>query len=313
MRPMELAAEAAAVRDFLMGLQDRICSALEEEDGQARFHEDRFEGARGGLARPRVIADGAVFEKGAVHFSDTRGERLPATATERKPELVGRSFAALSVSLITHPRNPYVPTSHANFRWFHCPGRTPDEPAVGWFGGGYDLTPFYGYEEDAVHWHRTAKAACDAHGEEHYPRFKEWCDRYFHLSHRDEPRGVGGLFFDDLDLGDHESTFAFVQSVAHSYVDAYLPIVRRRRETPFGERERNFQLYRRGRYVEFNLLHDRGTKHGLLAGGRTESILASLPPLVRWEYDYRPEAGTPEARLYEDFLRPRDWLAEFAN
>lgn len=297
------------VREFLLGLQDRICAALEGEDGSARFREERFEGERGGLARPRVLTAGAVFEKAAVHFSHTRGAKLPPAATERKPELVGRGFEALSVSLITHPQNPYVPTSHANFRCFSCPG----DPAAWWFGGGFDLTPTYGFEEDVLHWHRTAKRACDAHGADYYARFKEWCDRYFHLPHRGEPRGVGGLFFDDLVLDDFERTFAFVRDVANSYVDAYVPIVNRRKELPFGARERDFQLYRRGRYAEFNLLYDRGTKHGLQAGGRTESILASLPPLVRWEYGWSAEPGSEEERLSTDFLRARDWLSELAG
>lgn len=305
---MELDAEANQVRDFLLGLQDSICRGLEGADGTAKFHEERFEGERGGLARPRVLVDGTVFEKAAVHFSDTRGAKLPASATERRPDLVGRSFAALSVSLITHPRNPYVPTSHANFRWFYCPALAADQEDVGWFGGGFDLTPFYGFEEDARHWHATAKRVCDAHGPEYFERFKAWCDRYFFLPHRSEPRGIGGLFFDDLDLGSHAKTLAFVQDVAGSYLDAYLPIVERRKDIEYGEREREFQLYRRGRYVEFNLLHDRGTKHGLQAGGRTESILASLPPLVRWEYGYVAEPGSPEEELTNKYLVPRDWV-----
>jgi len=293
--------DPASLRAFLLDLQDRICAALEAEDGAARFREQRFETPAGGLARPRVLEGGAVIEKSAVHFSHTRGAQLPAAATERRPELAGRAYEAVSVSLIVHPRNPYVPTSHMNVRCLTAGD-------VWWFGGGFDLTPYYGFEEDCVHWHRTARDACAPLGPDAYPRFKKWCDDYFFLPHRGEPRGVGGIFFDDLAEPDFPTCHAFWRSVAEHYLPAYLPIVQRRKATPYGEREREFQLYRRGRYVEFNLVHDRGTRFGLQSGGRVESILASLPPLVAWRYDWRPEPGSPEARLYDEFLRPRDWV-----
>lgn len=296
------------VRAFLLALQDEICRALEAEDGRATFTSKVLDGERGGLARPRVLTDGEVFEQAAVSFSHTSGEQLPAAATARRPELSGSSFEAASVSLIVHPGNPYVPTTHANVRFFIA-GEGSASP-VWWFGGGWDLTPYYGFEEDAVHWHRQALAACEPFGDDVYPRLKRRCDEYFHLAHRGEPRGIGGLFFDDLDTPDFATCFAFLKSVGEHFLPAYLPIVQRRREHPYGERERDFQLYRRGRYVEFNLLYDRGTKFGLQASGRVESILASLPPLVRWRYDWSPEPGSEEERLYRDFLRPRDWLAE---
>jgi coproporphyrinogen III oxidase len=295
----------APVRAYLEDLQDRICTALEAEDGSARFREERFESPTGGLARPRVLEGGPVIEKSAVHFSHTIGKALPAAATERRPELAGRGYQAASVSLIVHPRNPYAPTSHMNVRCFVAGG---DDP-IWWFGGGFDLTPYYGFEEDALHWHRCARDACAPLGEGAYPRFKKWCDEYFHLPHRNEPRGIGGLFFDDLDEGGFERCFAFQRSVGDQYLAAYIPILARRKATPYGEREREFQLYRRGRYAEFNLLHDRGTRFGLQSGGRVESILASMPPLAAWRYDWRPAPGTPEARLYESFLRPREWLS----
>jgi coproporphyrinogen III oxidase len=296
----------APVRAYLEDLQDRICTALEVEDGNACFREERFESPTGGLARPRVLEDGSVIEKSAVHFSHTIGKALPAAATERRPELAGRGYQAASVSLIVHPRNPYAPTSHMNVRCFVAGG---DDP-IWWFGGGFDLTPYYGFEEDALHWHRCAHDACAPLGEGAYPRFKKWCDEYFHLPHRNEPRGIGGLFFDDLDEGGFERCFAFQRSVGEQYLAAYIPILARRKSTPYGDREREFQLYRRGRYAEFNLLHDRGTRFGLQSGGRVESILASMPPLASWRYDWQPEAESPEARLYSEFLRPRDWLDE---
>jgi coproporphyrinogen III oxidase len=294
-----------AVRAFFLTFQDRVCRALEEQDGEASFAEDVFEGERGGLARPRVLSDGPVLERAAVNFSHTVGQRLPAAASERRPELAGASFAAVSVSLIVHPRNPYAPTTHANFRCFVA--RRRGAPPAWWFGGGFDLTPCYGFEEDAVHWHATARAACEPFGAGLYPRFKKNCDEYFYLKHRRETRGVGGLFWDDLAQPDFPGCFAFVRSVADHFLPAYLPILERRKATPYGEREREFQLYRRGRYVEFNLLYDRGTRFGLESEGRVESILASLPPRVAWRYDYRPQPGSPEARLAE-FLQPRDWL-----
>jgi coproporphyrinogen III oxidase len=299
--------EIAPVRAFLLELQDRLCRGLEaEESGPERFREERFETPDGGLARPRVLEGGEVIEKSAVHFSHTLGKELPATATARRPELAGRRYEAVSVSLIVHPRNPYAPTSHLNVRFFVAHGQEP----VWWFGGGFDLTPYYGFEEDVVHWHRTARAACEPFGPEAYPRFKKACDEYFQLRHRGEPRGIGGIFFDDLDQGGFERCFAFQRRVGEHYALAYLPILQRRKATPYGAREREFQLYRRGRYAEFNLVQDRGTKFGLQSGGRVESILASMPPLAAWRYDWQPAPGTPEARLYEVFLRPRDWLAE---
>ena len=297
-----------AVRNYLLGLQDDICAALAAEDGGAPFATEEWIRPEGGGGRSRVLAGGAVFEQAGVNFSDVSGTRLPPSATARRPELEGRAFRAMGVSLVVHPLNPYVPTSHANVRFFQA---TKDgaEP-VWWFGGGFDLTPYYGFEEDVRHWHRTAKEACAPFGPDVYARYKQWCDEYFHIKHRGEQRGVGGLFFDDLNEWGFERSFAFMQSVANSYIAAYRPIVARRKATPFGERERDFQLYRRGRYVEFNLVYDRGTVFGLQTGGRTESILMSLPPNVRWRYNWRPEPGTPEAELYERFLPPRDWLAD---
>jgi len=293
-------------RSWFMGLQDRITQAVEEVDGAARFREDAWQRPGGGGGRSRVLENGAVFEKAGVGFSHVMGDRLPPSATASRPELSGRGFEAMGVSLVFHPRNPYVPTTHLNVRLLKATGEGED---AWWFGGGYDLTPYYGFEEDAVHWHRTAKAACDPFGEEHYPRFKRWCDDYFFLKHRSEPRGIGGVFFDDFTGASFDHAFGLTRSVGDSFLEAYLPIVARRRETRWGERERDFQLYRRGRYVEFNLVWDRGTTFGLQTNGRTESILMSLPPLVSWRYDWHPEPGTPEARLHTDFLRPRDWAA----
>ncbi len=297
--------DAGAVRAYLLQLQDEICRALEEEDGKAGFVEDAWERVEGGGGRTRVLEEGPVFEKAGVNFSHVSGAELPAAASARRPELAGRGFEALGISLIVHPRNPYAPTSHANLRFFLAAGEG-TEP-VWWFGGGFDLTPYYGFEEDAVHWHRSARAACAPFGEELYPRFKKWCDQYFFLQHRNEPRGLGGLFFDDFDEGGFEHSFGFVQSVGDHYTRAYLPLVARRKHTPYGQRERRFQLYRRGRYVEFNLVYDRGTRFGLESGGRVESILVSLPPLARWQYDWKPQPGSEEARLYKVFLQPRDW------
>jgi coproporphyrinogen III oxidase len=297
--------DLAAVRAHLLGLQDRICTAVEAEDGKARFAEDSWERPGGGGGRSRVLVDGGVFEQAGVGFSHVFGPGLPPSATAQRPELAGRSFEAIGVSLVFHPHNPFVPTTHMNVRFFLAE-REGQDP-VWWFGGGFDLTPYYGFEEDAVHFHRTARAACEPFGPEVYPRYKQWCDEYFYLRHRGEPRGIGGLFFDDLHEWGFERSFAFLRSVGDHLLTAYLPIVQRRREIAYGERERDFQLYRRGRYVEFNLVWDRGTLFGLQSGGRTESILMSLPPLVRWRYGWSPEPGTPEARLYDDFLRPRDW------
>ncbi|WP_417682533.1 oxygen-dependent coproporphyrinogen oxidase [Pseudidiomarina aquimaris] len=298
----------AEVISYLKGLQDRICSALEEADGCAQFAEESWQREGGGGGRSRVLRDGAVLEQGGVGFSHVFGEQMPASATAHRPELAGRNFNACGVSLVMHPSNPYVPTSHANVRFFIAE-KEGAEP-VWWFGGGFDLTPFYPFDEDIKHWHQVAKAALDPFGAELYPKFKAWCDDYFWLKHRDETRGVGGLFFDDLNDRPFEECFAIMQAVGDAYLEAYLPIIERRKTTPYGERERDFQLYRRGRYVEFNLVWDRGTLFGLQTGGRTESILMSMPPLVRWEYGYTPEADSPEARLYTDYLRPRDWLNE---
>jgi coproporphyrinogen III oxidase len=297
-----------AVRQYLQSLQDNICAALENADGQQAFIQDDWqrEGSGGGGGRTRVLTDGAVFEQGGVNFSEVSGDDLPASATASRPELAGRSFKAMGVSLVIHPHNPYVPTSHANVRFFIAE-KEGEEP-IWWFGGGYDLTPYYGFKEDVIEWHQTAKTACDPFGEEVYPRYKKWCDDYFYLKHRNETRGVGGLFFDDLNEGGFEQCFKFLQAVGDSYIKAYLPIVNRRKDTTFGERERDFQLYRRGRYVEFNLVYDRGTLFGLQSGGRTESILMSLPPLVKWSYNWVPEVGSAEAELYKTFLKPQDWL-----
>ncbi|HEY9035852.1 MAG TPA: oxygen-dependent coproporphyrinogen oxidase [Pseudomonadales bacterium] len=299
------------VSEYLLSLQDSICKSIEAEDGQARFVEDAWQREAGGTlgaggGRTRVIGGGAVFEKGGVNFSHVKGSALPASATAHRPELAGRAFEAMGVSLVIHPHNPYVPTSHANVRFFIA--EKPGEAPVWWFGGGYDLTPYYGFDEDCIHWHQTARDACAPFGEDVYPRYKRWCDDYFFLKHRNEPRGIGGLFFDDLNEGGFERCFGFLQAVGNSYVDAYRPIVARRKRLPYGERERDFQLHRRGRYVEFNLVYDRGTLFGLQTGGRTESILMSLPPEVRWGYNWQPEPGSPEAGLTEKYLKPREWV-----
>ena len=295
-----------AVKSYLLELQDSICSELSEEDGRADFLVDEWQRDQGGGGRSRVLSEGAVFEKAGVNFSHVYGGQLPPSATASRPELAGRSFQAMGVSLVIHPENPYVPTSHANVRLFVA--EKDGEQPVWWFGGGYDLTPYYGNREDCTEWHRVAADACAPFGEDVYPRFKAWCDDYFFLRHRKEPRGIGGLFFDDLNEWDFDTSFAFIRAVGDSYVRAYRPIVARRKDTPYGDRERQFQLYRRGRYVEFNLVFDRGTLFGLQSDGRTEAILMSLPPLVRWEYDYRPEPGTAEAELTDYYLQSRDWL-----
>lgn len=294
------------VKDYLLGLQDHICEELAKEDGSATFREDSWDREQGGGGRSRVLENGAVIEKGGVNFSHVFGNQLPPSATAARPELAGRSFQAMGVSLVIHPKNPYVPTSHANVRFFVA--EKEGEDPVWWFGGGFDLTPFYGFEEDVVHWHQTAKEACDPFGEEIYPEFKSWCDDYFYIKHRDEPRGVGGLFFDDLNRFDFDTSFALMRSVGDAYIQAYRPIVARRKDHEYGDRERQFQLYRRGRYVEFNLVYDRGTIFGLQSGGRTESILMSLPPLVRWDYDWHPQPDSAEIELYQKFLIHREWL-----
>jgi len=293
------------VKDYLLGLQDAICRELEAVDGKAKFVQDEWQREAGGGGRTRVLTDGAVFEQGGVNFSHVFGDNMPPSATAHRPELAGRNFQALGVSLVIHPRNPYIPTSHANVRFFIAE-KEGAEP-IWWFGGGFDLTPYYAFEEDAKHWHQTAKVACEPFGEEVYEKYKKWCDDYFYLKHRGETRGVGGLFFDDLNEGGFDRCFSFMRSVGDHYTKAYVPIIQRRKDTEFGERERDFQLYRRGRYVEFNLVYDRGTLFGLQTGGRTESILMSLPPLVKWRYNWSPESGTPEAKLYEVFLKPQDW------
>jgi len=295
-----------AVKVYLLALQDSICQQLEQEDGAARFVEESWQRKEGGGGRSRVITDGAVIEKGGVNFSHVFGERMPASATAHRPELAGRSFEAMGVSLVIHPNNPFVPTSHANVRFFIAE-KEGEEP-VWWFGGGYDLTPYYGNREDCVHWHSVAQHACEGYGEGLYARLKKWCDEYFYLKHRNEPRGVGGLFFDDFNELGFDKSFAFMKSVGDSYVDAYRPIMAQRKDIPYTDEQRDFQLYRRGRYVEFNLVFDRGTLFGLQTGGRTESILMSLPPLVRWEYNWTPEAGSPEAELYDVFLQPQEWV-----
>ena len=295
-----------AVKDYLLELQDRICEELAEEDGSATFREDSWDREQGGGGRSSVLENGAVIEKGGVNFSHVFGNQLPPSATAARPELAGRSFQAMGVSLVIHPKNPYVPTSHANVRFFVA--EKEGEDPVWWFGGGFDLTPFYGFEEDVVHWHQTARDACNPFGEDIYPEFKSWCDDYFYIKHRDEPRGVGGLFFDDLNRFDFETCFALMRSVGDAYIQAYRPIVASRKGHDYGDRERQFQLYRRGRYVEFNLVYDRGTIFGLQSGGRTESILMSLPPLVRWDYDWHPQPDSAEIELYQKFLIHREWL-----
>lgn len=299
--------DVTAIKAYLLDLQDRICAALEaEEQGSARFQQDQWERAEGGGGRSRVLEGGATFEKAGVNFSHVHGAQMPASATAHRPELAGRSFQALGVSLVIHPHNPHVPTSHANVRFFIA--EKDGEAPVWWFGGGFDLTPYYGNEADCVHWHQVAADACAPFGADVYARYKHWCDDYFYLKHRDETRGIGGLFFDDLNEWPFATCFDFMQAVGNAYIDAYLPIVQRRREQPWTDAEREFQLYRRGRYVEFNLVYDRGTLFGLQTGGRTESILMSLPAVAHWRYDWQPEPGSAEARLTTDFLGSRDWL-----
>ncbi len=295
------------VKVYLLNLQQDICDQLEQVDGKASFIKDEWKKPDNkGNGITRVLTNGVVFEQAGVNFSIVHGDSMPASATQLRPELAGRSFSALGVSLVIHPHNPYAPTSHANIRFFIA--EKEGEDPIWWFGGGFDLTPYYGFDEDAILWHQTAKDACDPFGSDVYLKYKKWCDDYFYIKHRDEQRGVGGLFFDDLNEGGFDQCFAFMKSVGNSYIKAYRPIVERRKDTPFTEHERQFQLYRRGRYVEFNLVYDRGTLFGLQTNGRTESILMSLPPLVRWEYQYTPETGTPEAELYERYIKPQDWL-----
>jgi coproporphyrinogen III oxidase len=296
------------VKNYLLDLQNRNCELLEKQDGDARFKEDAWERAEGGGGRTRILQNGAVFEQAGVGFSHVFGDKLPPAATTQRPDLAGRSFQAMGVSLVIHPNNPFAPTSHCNVRFFIA--EKENEPAVWWFGGGFDLTPYYGFKEDAIFWHQTAKQACDDVDSALYPKFKKWCDEYFYIKHRNEARGVGGLFFDDYNDGGFDNSFKLFKSVGDSFLEAYLPIVDRRKDHHFNDQQKNFQLYRRGRYVEFNLIYDRGTLFGLQSGGRTESILMSLPPQVRWQYDWQPEPGSKEEALYTEFLPARDWLTE---
>lgn len=298
------------VREYLTELQERICAAFELVDGYAAFVEDVWQRVEGGGGRTRVLKDGAVFEQAGVGFSEVHGARLPPAASAHRPELAGCAWSALGVSLVVHPRNPYVPTTHMNVRYFEARADSVD-PAW-WFGGGFDLTPFYPFDADIEHWHMVAREACAGFGDDVYPRYKQWCDEYFYIKHRNETRGIGGLFYDDLNAGGFERCFDLTRAVGDAFLSAYLPIIERRKATPYGEREREFQLYRRGRYVEFNLVYDRGTLFGLQSGGRTESILMSLPPRVRFEYGYAPAMDSPEARLAE-YLKPRDWVGASAN
>jgi coproporphyrinogen III oxidase len=301
------AADGIHVQHYLNDLHDRITAAIEAVDS-VKFRRDPWQRPEGGGGESRILTEGTVFERAGVAFSHVFGAKMPPSASHAHPEVAGAPFEAMGLSLVFHPRNPFIPTVHANIRYLIA---TPSSgPAVWWFGGGFDLTPYYPFDEDVLHWHTTARAACLPFGAALYEKYKAWCDRYFFLPHRDETRGVGGLFFDDVNDGGFERCFALLRSVGDHFLPAYLPILERRKGLSYGERERNFQLYRRGRYVEFNLVYDRGTLFGLQSRGRTESILMSLPPLVRWEYDWQPPAGSPEARLYADFLRPREYLTE---
>lgn len=295
----------AEVKAFLTDLQKRIVAGLEQVDGKPFLH-DAWERPEGGGGLSCVIEEGNIFERGGVNFSHVHGSGLPASATAARPELAGRSFEAAGVSLVLHPRNPYAPTVHMNIRFFEA--KKEGSESVWWFGGGMDLTPYYGFEEDAIHFHQTCKSALQPFGDDYYPHFKKWCDEYFYLKHRKEPRGIGGIFFDDLNQPDFATCFNLMQSVGDHFISAYVPILERRLNTPYGERERDFQAYRRGRYVEFNLVWDRGTLFGLQTGGRTESILMSLPPIVKWRYNWAPSAGSAEAALYSDFLIGKDWV-----
>ena len=295
------------VKKYLVQLQESICSDLESLDGKAIFEKDHWSKENGnGSGITSVICDGDVFEKGGVNFSIVHGNKMPKSASTLRPELEGRKYTALGVSLVLHPENPYIPTTHSNVRFFVA--EEPDKEPIWWFGGGFDLTPFYGFDEDAVHWHKTAKKACLPFGEKVYSKYKKWCDDYFYLEHRDEQRGIGGLFFDDLNEGGFDSCFEFMKSVGDHFSEAYLPIVIKRKDTPYGKKERNFQLYRRGRYVEFNLIYDRGTLFGLQSGGRTESILISMPPKVKWSYQFQVEKDSEEEKLYNHYLKPKEWI-----
>lgn len=294
------------VKKYLLNLQNDICRIVESEDGGAKFIEDAWQHQQGGGGLTRVLAGGEVIEKAGVNFSHVHGFRLPPAASVKRPELADAICQAMGVSVVIHPRNPYVPTSHFNVRCIAA--EIPGKDTIWWFGGGFDLTPYYGFDEDCVYWHQTAKAACEPFGAGVYPQFKKWADDYFYLKHRNEQRGIGGIFFDDLNQWEFNKCFDFMQSVGAHYIKAYQPIVAKRKSTAFGERERTFQCYRRGRYVEFNLLYDRGTLFGLQSNGRTESILMSLPPVVEWHYGVKPDAGTPEADLYNRYLQPKAWV-----
>ena len=296
----------ALVKNYLLNLQQNICTTLETLDSQASFVSDPWQRQQGGGGITKTLTNGGVFEKAGVNFSHVTGGTMPAAATLNRPELAGCHFTALGVSLVIHPKNPFVPTSHANVRFFVA--EKENSTPVWWFGGGFDMTPYYGFTEDCIHWHQTAKEACDPFGKEIYPQFKAWCDRYFYLPHRNEARGIGGLFFDDYNETSFNHSFGLMKNIGDHFIKAYAPIVSKRKDLPFNEREKSFQLYRRGRYVEFNLIYDRGTIFGLQSGGRTESILMSLPPDVHWRYNWQPEANSAEAILYTDFLPVKDWL-----
>ena len=299
--------DVAAVKNYLLDLQNRIVAGLEKIDGKI-FRRDRWERPEGGGGISALVEEGNVLERGGVNFSHVTGQNLPPSASASRPEVAGRSFEAMGVSLVLHPRNPYAPTVHMNVRFFVAHPKSSPAAPIWWFGGGMDLTPYYGYEDDAIHFHRVCKDALAPFGADTYKKYKQWCDEYFYLKHRKEPRGIGGVFFDDLSAPDFDTCFALQRSVGDGFLDAYAPILERRKDVKYGERERDFQAYRRGRYVEFNLVYDRGTIFGLQSGGRTESILMSLPPIVKWRYDWRPQAGTPEAKLYTDFLVGKNWL-----
>ena len=302
--------DASLVGAYLRGLHDRITTAVEGVDS-GRFRRDVWQRPEGGGGESRVLSDGSVFERAGVSVSHVFGDKMPQSASTLRPEIAGAPFEAMGLSLVFHPRNPYAPTTHCNVRFLLV--SPANAPPVWWFGGGFDLTPYYPFDEDVLHWHRTAQAACAPFGADLYAAYKDWCDRYFFLPHRNETRGVGGIFFDDLNQGGFAHSFGFMRSVGDHFLTAYLPILNRRTTHPWGDRERDFQLYRRGRYVEFNLVYDRGTLFGLQSRGRTESILMSMPPRVRWEYDWQPVPGSPEARLYSDFLQPRDYLNELVS
>ncbi len=303
--------DSTAVREYLVALQESVCSTLSALDGKATFDTDPWTRAEGGGGVTRTLADGVVFEKAGVGFSEVSGTQLPPSASAARPELAGRAWNAMGVSLVIHPNNPHVPTTHANVRFFRAD--KPDEESVWWFGGGIDLTPYYGYSEDCRHWHQTAASACKPFGDSLYAEYKAWCDKYFFIKHRNETRGIGGIFFDDVTNGGFQNAFAFMQSVGNCFLPAYVPIVEKRKDSPFTDAQKQFQQYRRGRYVEFNLVYDRGTLFGLQSGGRAESILMSMPPQANWAYQYETEPGSPEAQLAEKYLTPRDWLNEPTN